>query len=402
MAKRKLSEAYSTDSDSDEDEYVDSPKKRRVVQQTKKTKRKKGSVGRELSKGSTGLDGEVEVGMWTSLAALNAKLGPQSFEEVIQEPLTSFLEARETFLRSQAEVNQLGQTLRPFTVSEAKALLLQLQQSSPFSVDRCPFDCLLMRKLKLDEHRRKYSLAAPHLAVSLPETLKAPDPPPTILPPDKAVIDALVSIGTTPYSSSLAARIAGHACIPPEHPGYLHRDWEAQAPWIDLMDDIHEHHAIAHPEREHASRPSAPIDYQALRQTHLPQVHDLLSRTFWPGIDVSDSLRYSPEQCTVVATYRHLVVGAACLSSPEETYITYLAVRAGWESSQIATKMLYTLITRNPKRDILLHVSANNPAMLLYNRFGFKAEEFIVGFYEDYLDRQSRTSKNAFRLRLRC
>jgi hypothetical protein len=39
---------------------------------------------------------------------------------------------------------------------------------------------------------------------------------------------------------------------------------------------------------------------------------------------------------------------------------------------------------------------------LLYNRFGFKAEEFIVDFYEDYLDPQSRMSKNAFRLRLRA
>jgi len=38
---------------------------------------------------------------------------------------------------------------------------------------------------------------------------------------------------------------------------------------------------------------------------------------------------------------------------------------------------------------------------LLYNRFGFKAEGFIVGFYEDYLHSQSRASMNAFRLRLR-
>jgi ribosomal protein S18 acetylase RimI-like enzyme len=81
--------------------------------------------------------------------------------------------------------------------------------------------------------------------------------------------------------------------------------------------------------------------------------------------------------------------------------------------------MLFHLISRNPNKDITLHVSTNNPAMvvllrsllstlsdpsptkLLYNRFGFKAEEFIVGFYEDYLDPQSRMSKNAFRLRLR-
>ncbi len=52
---------------------------------------------------------------------------------------------------------------------------------------------------------------------------------------------------------------------------------------------------------------------------------------------VSDSFQYTPEQCTVVATYKRLVVGAALLSSPEETYITYLVVRAGWEGSQIAT-----------------------------------------------------------------
>jgi len=63
--------------------------------------------------------------------------------------------------------------------------------------------------------------------------------------------------------------------------------------------------------------------------------------------------------------------------------------------------MLYQLIAANPRKDIILHVSINNPAMLLYNRFGFKAEEFIVGFYEDYLDTHSRASKNAFRLRLR-
>ncbi|KAH7924165.1 hypothetical protein BV22DRAFT_1013864, partial [Leucogyrophana mollusca] len=144
-----------------------------------------------------------------------------------------------------------------------------------------------------------------------------------------------------------------------------------------------------------------PISYVSLQPRHLRQVHELLGRVFWDGVDVSDCLEYSPERCTVVATYGHLVVGAAFLSSPQETYITYLAVRAGWDNSQIATTMLYHLITLNPNKDITLHVSANNPAMLLYNRFGFKAEEFVAGFYEDYMDAQSRASKNAFRLRLR-
>lgn len=98
---------------------------------------------------------------------------------------------------------------------------------------------------------------------------------------------------------------------------------------------------------------------------------------------VSDALHFSPEKCTVVAVYKQLVVGAAFLSSPQEAYITYLAVRSGWENSQIATyvsllhgtsvfnnlretsrSMLYHLITLNPNRDITLHVSINNPAMV--------------------------------------
>jgi len=79
--------------------------------------------------------------------------------------------------------------------------------------------------------------------------------------------------------------------------------------------------------------------------------------------------------------YKRLVVGCAILSSPVETYITYLTVRAGWENAQIATyvhfsmiskslkrsrhsAMLFHLIDRNPNKDITLHVSANNPAMV--------------------------------------
>lgn len=80
--------------------------------------------------------------------------------------------------------------------------------------------------------------------------------------------------------------------------------------------------------------------------------------------------------------------------------------------------MLYHLIALNPNKDFTLHVSTNSSAMvsfssppkyslpddfpqLLYNQFGFKAEEFVAGFYSEYLDPESRASKNAFKLRLR-
>jgi hypothetical protein len=33
--------------------------------------------------------------------------------------------------------------------------------------------------------------------------------------------------------------------------------------------------------------------------------------------------------------YKKIVVGVAILSSPRETYITYLAVKAGWDKAQI-------------------------------------------------------------------
>ncbi|KAG2351560.1 hypothetical protein BDR07DRAFT_1455729 [Suillus spraguei] len=139
-----------------------------------------------------------------------------------------------------------------------------------------------------------------------------------------------------------------------------------------------------------------PIRYVSLQASHLQQVHELLTRVFWDGIDVSDLLQSSSERCSVIAIYGKIVIGAALLSSPQEAYITYLAVRAGWHNSQVATTMLYHLIMLNPHRDITLHVAANNPAMIWV-----QGEEFITGFYEDYLDSQSRASMNAFRLRLR-
>lgn len=82
--------------------------------------------------------------------------------------------------------------------------------------------------------------------------------------------------------------------------------------------------------------------------------------------------------------YKKMVVGVAILSSPRETYITYLAVKAGWEKAQIgklvaitlgfssatnlntifSRTMLYHLICLNPHKDITLHVSVNSPAMV--------------------------------------
>lgn len=51
-------------------------------------------------------------------------------------------------------------------------------------------------------------------------------------------------------------------------------------------------------------------------------------------------------------------------------------------------------------KDVTLHVSASNPAMLLYQKFGFKTEEYVLDFYDSgYLE--STECKHAFFLCLR-
>ena len=52
-------------------------------------------------------------------------------------------------------------------------------------------------------------------------------------------------------------------------------------------------------------------------------------------------------------------------------------------------------------KDVTLHVSANNSALLLYQRFGFKPEQFILDFYDKYYPEDSPESRHAFFLRLR-
>ncbi len=159
---------------------------------------------------------------------------------------------------------------------------------------------------------------------------------------------------------------------------------------------------LVSPERGCPEAEPAPITYSTLQASQLPQINDLLARSFWAGIDgvytsaarrkiiltayaVTDSLDYWPERSTVVAMYKKIVVGVAIISSPIQTYITYLAVKAGWDKAQIARcvvplptyvyvraetsevprTMLYHLIKMNPTRDFTLHVSTNNSAMVI-------------------------------------
>ncbi|KAG0247433.1 Cysteine-rich protein 2-binding protein, partial [Mortierella polycephala] len=143
------------------------------------------------------------------------------------------------------------------------------------------------------------------------------------------------------------------------------------------------------------SRP--PIDYCYFRKEHLTQVNEVLCRRFWPGIDMTEALQY-PE-CSVVVLYKRLVVGCAFMTP--EGYVTYVAVSAGWEKAGIGQFMLYYLMQASNGKDITLHVSANNPAMIMYQKFGFKPEQFLINFYKEYLPQDSMMCHNAFFVRLR-
>lgn len=88
----------------------------------------------------------------------------------------------------------------------------------------------------------------------LPNTLKKLEPPDVSVTPAPSVLDALYAVQTTPYANSFASRLAGSSFVISNNEvengnckyrrTYLHRDWEGQSPWMDLMDDIHEHHSL--------------------------------------------------------------------------------------------------------------------------------------------------------------
>jgi len=153
------------------------------------------------------------------------------------------------------------------------------------------------------------------------------------------------------------------------------------------------------------------INVVHLRSEFVPQVNRLLRNHFWPGIDVSETLEWP--DTSLLLTYRtRLVIG--CVLCNPEGYISYLLVHPDWRSFGLAGKLLYLLLTRclKEQKDVGVHVAVGNPAMMLYQRFGFKPEEFIVDFYgsryrqggpegiQDHGERPDPASRNAFYLRL--
>uniref|UniRef100_A0A8C9YJ77 Cysteine-rich protein 2-binding protein n=1 Tax=Sander lucioperca TaxID=283035 RepID=A0A8C9YJ77_SANLU len=181
---------------------------------------------------------------------------------------------------------------------------------------------------------------------------------------------------------------------------YIRRDYESRPVKLRLLAEIRAHSHRNDP--DWVPEPNAPIDYCYVRPNHIPSVNAMCHDSFWPGVDLSECLQYP--DFSVVALYKKVVIGFGFMVPDvkyNEAYISFLLVHPEWRQAGIGTFMIYHLIQTCMGKDVTLHVSASNPAMLLYQKFGFKAEEYILDFYDKYYPVDSTECRHAFFLRLR-
>ncbi|XP_041960954.1 cysteine-rich protein 2-binding protein [Alosa sapidissima] len=181
---------------------------------------------------------------------------------------------------------------------------------------------------------------------------------------------------------------------------FIRRDYETRPLKMRLLAEIrargHRHDDGWNP------GPDAPIDYCYVRPNHIPSVNAMCHDMFWPGVDLSECLQYP--DFSVVVLYKKVVIGFGFMVPDvkyNEAYISFLLVHPEWRRAGIATFMIYHLIQTCMGKDVTLHVSASNPAMLLYQKLGFKTEEYILDFYDKYYPVDSKECRHAFFLRLR-
>ena len=181
---------------------------------------------------------------------------------------------------------------------------------------------------------------------------------------------------------------------------FIRRDYETKPLKVRLMEELI---SFAHRYNQHWIKPCPfPIDYCYVQPHHIPAVNAMCEDFFWKGINLSECLQYPDFSCVVL--YKKLLIGFAFMVPDvkyNEAYISFILVHPDWRGAGIGTFMIYHLIQTCMGKDVTLHVSASNRSIMLYQKFGFKAEEFILDFYDKYLPEDSSESKHAFFLRLR-
>ena len=193
----------------------------------------------------------------------------------------------------------------------------------------------------------------------------------------------------TPINSPYTARL-----LKP----YIFRSTELSSLHTRLMAEIVSCYRKSH----HDTPPYCPpsIDLCYLQREHVRPVNALLSHFFWP-VDVTECLQY-PDS-TVVALCGQLVVGCGFMTpdvNVGEAYISFLLVHPHFAGVGLGKMMLYHLVQSCRGKDVALHVSVDNPAMLLYQSFGFKAERFCLDFYLRYHPPSHPHSNHAYFMRL--
>ncbi|KAG5890847.1 hypothetical protein JTB14_016280 [Gonioctena quinquepunctata] len=180
---------------------------------------------------------------------------------------------------------------------------------------------------------------------------------------------------------------------------YIRRDVETFPTWLKLMAEIKT--KVNEKNKDYVLPPRGPIDYTYVQPEHIPAINSICNQFFWPGIDLTETLQYPDFSCVVL--YRRLIIGFAFLVPDvnyTENYMSFIFTRPYWRNCGIAKFMIYHLIQTCLGKDITLHVSINNPALLLYQKFGFKVENVVLGFYDKYLRDEVKESKHAFFCRL--
>ena len=181
---------------------------------------------------------------------------------------------------------------------------------------------------------------------------------------------------------------------------FIFRSLEILPPKAALLKDIVEHAQKRGGEVGEAYSKKS-VDFCYLQQHHLHSVNALVSHFFWP-VDLSECLQYP--DFTVVVLYGKLVVGCGFMTPDvkvNEAYISFLVVHPEFRHCGIGKIMLYHLIQTCMGKDVTLHVSVDNPAMLLYQQFCFKAEQYCIDFYDKYYPIEHHLSKHAYFMRLR-
>ena len=182
---------------------------------------------------------------------------------------------------------------------------------------------------------------------------------------------------------------------------FIFRTSELSPPRRQINNEIIQHPLAKRNVDTSIPLPPKTMDFCYLQEHHMPAVNSLVSQFFWP-VDLSECLQCPDFTCVVL--YGKLLVACAFMTPDvkvNEAYISFLLVHPDFQRAGIGRIMLYHLIQSCCGKDVTLHVSVDNPAMILYQKFGFKAEKFCLDFYERYYPPQHHLSKHAYFMRLR-